>query len=187
MGSPHVWHDPTLPDRPIRGSRGPLAAGARSRARSYSARSHTSTTPWFTMSWLELINLSASRAPVRLGNLRNPKFELLDSFGDDVHHLLLQRLSSSSHVGGSATAQEYSRAAVGDELVHALTLLRAQSVAAYIWSCNDVAAVKVFSNFGVIAEGVWLGCSLQNDFVTLSILAWFRHGMPDSGSDLRTN
>lgn len=127
MGSPHVWHNPTLPDRPIRGSRGPLAAGARSRARSYSARSHTSTTPWFTISWLELMNLLASRAPVGLGNLRNPKSELLDSFGDCVHHLLFQRLSSSSsHSGGSATALKYSRAGVGDDLVYALTLLRAQ-------------------------------------------------------------
>ena len=52
---------------PIRGSRGPLAAGARSRARSYSARSHTSTTPWLTMSWLELGAVLAFTHFVRLG------------------------------------------------------------------------------------------------------------------------
>ena len=78
------------------------------------------------MSCLELIDLLESRAPDRLGDLRNPKPELLDSFGDCVHHLLLQRLSSSSHVGESATAQESLRAAVADQLVYALALLRKQ-------------------------------------------------------------
>ena len=78
------------------------------------------------MSWLELIDLLASRAPVRLGDLRNSKSELFDSFGDCVDHLLLQRLSSSSHVGEPMIAQVWSRAAVGDQLVDASMLLRAQ-------------------------------------------------------------
>ena len=82
------------------------------------------------MSCLELMDLLASRAPFRLGSLRDPKPELLDPFGDCVHHLLLQRLSSSSHVGEPATAQESSRAAVADQLVYALALGRRASVVA---------------------------------------------------------
>lgn len=124
IGSPHVLHNPTLPDRPIRGSRGPFVAGARSRARSYSARSHTCTTPWLTISWLELGKVLAKSTIHQVGSLRDPKSKLLDPFGKGVHHLLLHGLCGSSHGWKSMCTNGWARAALSCELVDTSVSLR---------------------------------------------------------------
>ena len=51
------------------------------------------------MSWLELGNDLTVSLSVRFDGLRDPKSELLDSFGKCVDHLLLHRLSGNSSHG----------------------------------------------------------------------------------------
>lgn len=59
--SPQVWQKPSLLEMPMRPSKGPLGCTARSRAKSKRFRSQTSSTPWFTMSWLDLCGYQPTR------------------------------------------------------------------------------------------------------------------------------
>ena len=74
-----------------------------------------------------------------------------------------------------------------------IDVAQSASVAEYIWSWNNVAAMKVlFELWSHSNSFFWLRCgaSLQNDLVTLSILAWFQNEigeMLDFVSNLRTN